>query len=345
MARLDRDGVLARTDLRALLDEFSGPATGTGAGARWRCPHPEHEDLHPSVSMTTTGRGEQRWRCWSGGHGGSAIDLIITTYRVDFAAAVAELARRAGVRPDEPGERLVRPPAPVREPVPLHRHVVRYVEICEQLLWKPAGRLVLDYLTDGRGLDHEVLRANRVGADPGLRMRRPRGLPKGGPGAVLPVLDPHGEIAYAQTRYLQAPEGRSKYDNPHRRLGDNPRHGWTRPAGEAVEPIVICEGLIDAYTINDAGYRAVALLGAMNATAALIEHIGRGIGDRPVVVALDADLAGLRAARVVTATLQARGMLVGELPLPSGTDLNSWARNARLGAGLGPAPLPTIPGP
>ena len=329
MPRWDRDGVLARTDLRALLDEMSGPSTGHGVGARWRCPDPNHDDHHPSVTVTEDRRGIPKWRCWSGGHGGSAIDLVIAVYRVGFEEAVAELARRAGIRPDEPHLRLVRPPLPPQEPVPLHNHVRRYVEICEELLWKPAGRPVLDYLLHERGLTAAVLRANRVGADPGDRLRKPVGLPRGGVGAVLPAIDADGQVVYAQTRYLRPPADRSKYDNPARRLGDNPRHGWTRPAGTPVEPVVVCEGLIDAYTMNATGYEAVAVLGALNATVELADRIATKLGTRPVIVAFDGDDAGRRGAQVVSETLRRRGIMTAELPLPDQVDLNSWALSAR----------------
>lgn len=356
MARWDRDGVLARTDLRALLDEVSGPAVGSGPSARWRCPDPNHDDYHPSVTVTEDRRGIEKWRCWSGGHGGGAIDLVISAYRVGFEEAVSELGRRAGVRPEEPHLRSVRPPLQPREPVPLHPHVRRYVEICEEMLWKPMGRPVLDYLTSERGLDPEVLRANRVGADPGSKLRKPLGLPRGGIGAVLPALDADRSIVYAQTRYLSPHEERSKYDNPARRLGDNPRHGWTRPVGQWAEPVVVCEGLIDAYTVNAAGYEAVAVLGALNATPELARTIAARLGTRPAIVAFDGDDPGRRAAAVVSETLRSRGILVGELPLPSGSDLNSWALATRqvpqlasphrptVAAAAPPVPIPELTG-
>ena len=61
--------------------------------------------------------------------------------------------------------------------------------------------------------------------------------------------------------------------------GDNPRHGWTQPAGTPKEPVVICEGFPDAYTANSAGYTAVAVLGATNANRGLAERIAKGIGN------------------------------------------------------------------
>ena len=355
--RYDREELLARTDLRALLDELSGSATGPGRTARWRCPSIDHDDVHPSVTLRTDRRGIERWRCWSGGHGGTAIDAMHVAFRVGYGEAIEELARRVGMQADETGVRRIRPPMPPREPVPLHPNVVRYVEACERLLWEPVGRPVLEYLTVERGLDPEVLRANRVGADPGTRrLRRAAGLPKNGPGAVFPAFTVDGRLTYLQTRYLEHDEHISKYDNPASRLGDNPRHGWTQPAGSVKEPIIICEGFPDAYTANSAGYTAIAVLGATNANPVLAERIAEGIGQRPAVVAFDGDDAGRAATKQLSTSLGQRGIMVIELPLPSGADLNSWVHTARKIPDLGPtarptpnsgieAPAPAMPGP
>jgi DNA primase len=343
--RWDRAELLARTDLRSLMDELAGPSTGTGSSARWRCIAPDHDDTHPSVSVHTIHRGVERWRCWSGGHGGTAIDAIRITYNVGYVEALEELARRTGMQPDPPGLRRLAPRRKPPTPVPLHPNVVRYVDTCAQLLWKPVGRAVLDHLLDERGLDPDVLRANRVGADPGpSRLRRPSGLPRRGLGAVFPVLDADGTVIYCQARYLDPPEHHSKYGNPAGRLGANPRHGWTRPVGTAKEPIVLCEGLPDAYTANAAGYRAVAVLGALNANQSLIDTIAPAVGGRPIIVAFDGDQAGRTAARVSVAALQRRGIMVVDLPLPAGADLNSWVNSARSSPELGP-PLRPPPAP
>jgi hypothetical protein len=276
-----------------------------------------------------------------------------------YREAFEELARRAAMQPDELDvRRIPRPTPPPRQPVPLHPDVVRYVEACERLLWEPVGRPVLEYLTEERGLAPEVLRANRVGADPGTRkLRRASGLPKNGPAAVFPACTVDGRLAYLQARYLEHDEYGSKYGNPASRLGDNPRHGWTQPVGTPQEPIVICEGFPDAYTANSAGYTAVAVLGATNANRGLAERIVEGIGRRPAVLAFDGDDAGRSAARQLSTSLEQRGIMVIELPLPSGADLNSWVHTARKIPDLGgpttrPAPntgiaasAPAIPGP
>lgn len=358
--RYDRDDVLHATDLRALLDELCGPPRGQGRGARWHCPVPDHVDANPSVTVTVDRRGIERWKCWSMGHGGTAIDALCAANGFDVKAAIEELGRRAGAietdQPHRPRHASRRQP---ESPTPLAPAAVEYVLAAERLLWQPAGRRVREYLVDERGLDPDVLRANRVGADPGVRtLRRAGGLPKAGPGAVFPVLGGDGAIDYFQTRYLIAGRNRPKYGNPTSELGTNPKHGWTRPAagGAAPELVVVCEGFPDAYVANDAGYEAVALLGTANATPTVIAKIAHRIGKRPAIVALDGDDAGRAATEQLWTGLARCGIMVVDLPLPSGTDLNSWVRAAQQAPDLGPerpgpspgpavAPAPAIPTP
>ena len=329
MRRFDRDEVLARTDLRSLLDEVAGPATGSGAGARWHCPVPDHNDVHPSVTVRIDRRGVDRWRCWSLGHGGTAIDVLYHARDLSYRDAVAYLADRVGLRSDEPVRTVARRSTAQRAPIPLQPQARAYVDACTRLLWEPVGRPVLDYLLD-RGLDVDVLRSNRVGADPGTsKLRRAGGLPKQGPGAVFPALDVEGRVVYFQTRYLQPKPNQSKYANPAARLGDNPLHGWTHPAGPSKQPVVMCEGFPDAYIANSAGYEAVAVLGTTNANERLVERLSPVIANRSIILTFDGDDAGRHAATQLEQALSSRGIMVVDVPLPSGTDLNSWVHAAR----------------
>ena len=101
--------------------------------------------------------------------------------------------------------------------------------------------------------------------------------------------------------------------------------------------------------VEAAGYTAVAILGATNANPDLAERVARGLGQRPAILALDGDPAGRTASEHLRKALQAHGIMVIELPLPEGHDLNSWVRDARQAPDLGrPArPVPTTgpPGP
>lgn len=266
----DRDEVLARTDLSALADELLGPHRGRGRSATWPCPDPGHgaqTGRTPPVSVFVPPGGRERWRCHACGAGGTAADLVMATQGVGFSEAIAMLARRVGLGADPGDMRPLRAPAVERRPPPeatvpvdVEAHVAR----CEALLWSPAGAPMRRWLA-GRGLGEGVLRANRVGADPGPRaLSRPAGLPRSGPAVILPVLDADGVAVYLQARYLHPPGGR-KYDNPAAALaGPSPRLADVRLIGPPAEvaTVLVCEGLPDALVAAQAGHRATALLGA-----------------------------------------------------------------------------------
>jgi hypothetical protein len=131
--RIDRDELLARIDLEALLDSLVGPADRSH---RWHCPDRTHPDLHPSVTVRIGGDGVQRWRCWSGGHGGTAIDAVTAAHAMTTGNAIRWLADHHAnlpvlLRPAPP------PLPPVGRPSP---EVAADVERAATLLWTPAGR-------------------------------------------------------------------------------------------------------------------------------------------------------------------------------------------------------------
>ena len=92
----DRDALIAAIDLPALADELLGASRGTGRNPAWPCPNPKHPQTGrtPPVSVFTSHRGEQRWRCHGCGEGGTAIDLVMACCRTDLRGAMDLLARR-----------------------------------------------------------------------------------------------------------------------------------------------------------------------------------------------------------------------------------------------------------
>jgi DNA primase len=315
VARVDRDELLRRVDLTGLLNSLT-PSAGRSIRRRWRCPHPDHEDRNPSVSMRVVD-GIGRWRCWSCGQGGTAIDALIAAQGLTVGQAIEQLAARALLTPIE-----YEPTN--NQPVPLHPSVSRYVEACHRVLFTNTGRPVLDWLTHDRKLDIEVLRANRVGADPGpTLLHRRRGLPRAGIAAVLPAFDPDGGLAYVQARYL---DGGRKYGNPVARLGSNPRLAWTRtPAPRHPDLLVVCEGIVDALTAATAGLHAVAVLGATYPSIAVADTIAAHAMGRDVIVAFDGDDPGRIAAQRLHELLAARNVDTRVWDLPEGADLNGLA--------------------
>lgn len=325
---IDRDDLLRRTDLAALLDELSpAPATRLGSSARWRCIDAGHDDQHPSITMFVDRRGVQRWKCWSGGHGGTAIDALLVARGGTIADALVELERRVGSAPENARSRPLPSQTPTRVESLMEPDIalVEYVAACERILWQPAGRKVLDYLVNERGLAPEALRVNRVGADPGPSvLRRAAGLPRGGTAAVLPALDLDGKVRYAQARYLEPVDGRPKYDNPAGRLAANPRLAWANPATLLDRRhLVVCEGTLDALTVAGKGMPAVAVLGATYVDDRVARGVARGAAGRQVMLAFDGDPAGRNAGETLAAALTSAGCPNCVLSLPDGCDVNT----------------------
>lgn len=320
--RVDRNELLREVDLESLLDALSGPAERR----RWRCPEQDHPDQHPSVSVTTGAGGIQRWRCWSGGHHGTAIDAVMAAHHVPAGDAIRWLAEHHGHWPaiDRPA-----PPPPRAIGAPTS-DVIEYVQRAEKLLWSAAGRPHREWLHQ-RGLGDEVLKANRVGADPGRRyLPRPRGFPAGWPAVVYPALSPGGAITYFQARYLEPPAHRSKYDNPARVHAANPRIGWLRPVDERrPATFVITEGIADGLIAAQAGFDAAGVLGCGipddRLAADITEQVGRRSPVPEIAICLDTDAAGRDGASRLEGFL-ARHDINARVVLPGcGTDLTDWA--------------------
>ncbi|HQZ36963.1 MAG TPA: toprim domain-containing protein, partial [Ilumatobacteraceae bacterium] len=268
--------------------------------------------------------------CWSGGHGGTAIDALLVARGGTIADALVELEHRAGSAPEISRSR----PLPRQTPTPVETRaepdaaLLDYVAACERILWHPAGRKVLDYLVTERGLAPDALKANHVGADPGPSvLRRAAGLPRGGAAAVLPALDLDGKVRYAQARYLEPVDGRPKYDNPAGRLAANPRLGWVHPATLSDRRhLVVCEGAFDALTVAGTGTPAVAVLGATYVDERVARDVVRGAAGRQVMLAFDGDPAGRIAGATLAVSLTSAGCPNGVLPLPDGCDVNTMLR-------------------
>ncbi len=333
----DRDEVLGRIQLDELCDELLGPRKGRDRSASWSCPSPNHgpqTGRTPPLSVFRSRAGEQRWRCHGCGAGGTALDLVMVLQEVDFKRAIELLAGRTGVRPTARVSATLRPspPRPIHPlpAAPPNAAVESYVADCERLLASPTGAQVRNWLV-GRGFSPAILAANRVGADPGpKRLPRAKGLPRGGLGAVFPVLE-DGRAVYAQLRYLHP--RKCRWVNPSARLAPSPHLALTCLAGAArrSDVLIITEGLTDALTAGDAGYPAVALLGVGLVDKTIATTLLKRWPTQHLVVAFDAGSPGRRGSTRLISLISEVDVAhpTSTLDLPAGfDDLNDWRQAA-----------------
>ncbi|MGH9165519.1 MAG: toprim domain-containing protein, partial [Acidimicrobiales bacterium] len=338
---LDRDRIIEATDLAALADELLGPRRGTSRSATWPCPSPQHAQTGrtPPVSVFRASGGEERWHCHGCGIGGSAIDLVMVTQGVAVGEALESLGARAGIReplPTDRGYRRTSVPRPVAalRPAGDIAGLATFVDECADRLWKPEGRVVLQWLTETRGIPADVLRFNRIGADPGRhRQPRPAGMPSAGRAAVLPVHE-GGRAVFAQLRAVSPAPGFPRYLNAATRLAVNPRVAVYEPVEAVGRCVVVTEGAIDALSANAAGFRAAAVLGAAlvgdtaNRAGPVVDRLAEL--DAPLFLAFDADEAGDRGGRTLQHHLRERGSRAVRVHVPpEANDLNGWLIQSR----------------
>lgn len=323
----DRDALLATVDLRALADDLLGPDGANRRARMWPCPNRHHAQTGrtPPVSIFTSRRGEQRWRCHGCGDGGTAIDLVVACRGGTPRDAMTYLAERTGIREDPETRPTARPArtetvrtSGCRDPEALDR----YVTECGARLWTPEGRRMRAWLTDTRGLPRDILIENRIGADlgPGVQAR-PEGMARAA-GVVLPVItDDHA--VYAQLRVTNPRPEQPRYLNPTSDLATNPRVARIRPVDMRQPEVVVTEGAIDALSAAAAGYRAVAVLSAAYGDEAVAVTLAK-LPHR-LVLAFDADDAGRAGADRLAGLLDARQRPPVVLDLGCG-DLNENMR-------------------
>ena len=348
----DRDALIASTDLLALADELLGARRGTARTPAWPCPNPQHAQTGrtPPVSVFTSHRGEQRWRCHGCGAGGTAIDLVMACCRTDLREALDHLARRVGQEPSsEAWTPITRAPAlrPLVRACADQEGMDRYVDSCSAALFSSDGRSVRRWLTAKRGLPEDVLRANKIGADLGpRRQRRPDGMARAA-GVVLPVFA-EGHAVYAQVRVTHPRPDGPRYLNPTSSLASNPRLAYFKPADQLHREVIVAEGTIDALSAAAAGFRSAAVLSAAYPDQAIAHELSRL--PEPLVIAFDQDEAGRAAAHRLTALLEAQQRHPANLAIPA-NDLNealvsssNWSKElelrvnasvAQLSAGMG----------
>ena len=324
---MSADAAVRGTDLVALMTELAGQPTGRLGTHRWRCVAPDHDDEHPSTTVFEDSHGKQRWKCWSCGHGGTAIDALIEARSLSVADAISTLEERTGATNDNPAPTPAATSRPAVSPtIVLSDAAHDYITECAHRLWTVNGAAALSWL-HARGLTTDVLRDNLVGFDPGPGVvERAPGLPghmsnhprlPGGTGVTFVAFDVAGEPIHVQCRLLDP--GAYKYLNPRREHGTIPAVSFPRTA-VTTGPIVVTEGTPDGLIAVTAGFRAATVTAATTVRRSTADQIIAHAGTSRIVLAFDNDDAGIAATHQLKELLGTRASV---LQLPTGHDLTA----------------------
>jgi Toprim-like len=281
----------------------------------------------------------QRWKCHACGEGGTAIDLWMVSQRTTVGDAITALAERSGATAAVTAgatpriKHLLATPTRSAPPTQVDAggfdvRVESYVASAADLLWSAPGRGALQWL-HGRGFADPVLKANRVGFDPGpRRLRRPKGLPYRGNGIVLPILGPGEHAIWAQTRYLDPIGAGRKYDSVVSDIAPNPRVAVIR-AAQPPRPgvVVLSEGIPDGLTVAHTLLQPVAVVGTGNTGPDVAQRLHAAFPHATFVVAFDNDTAGRATGPKLGAHLADLGhKVIATTAHTPHNDLNDWWR-------------------
>jgi len=310
---------------------------------------PFHGDKDPSLKVD---RARGTWHCFGCGEGGSVFNFVMKDQGLSFPEAVKELARLYGVELPQP--RL--DPAARRQQEERERllHVLQLAgTFFSRELAGPSGAPAREYLLNHRGLNLETVKAFGLGFAPpqweglgrflaaqgvaedlgvkaGLLVARDKG---GGAydrfrsRVVFPIRDLMGRavsfggriIGPGEPKYLNGPE--SPLFHKSRTLYNLDQ---ARPAMRQKNRVLVVEGYFDVITLAAHGFaETVAPLG----TALTAEHV-RALKSQAgdVVLIMDGDAAGRRAAERALPIFLAEGVSPRVVHLPAGEDPDTFVQ-------------------
>lgn len=305
--------------------------------ANFACPNPEHDDSDPSAHYYAE---TQRVKCFGCGGNWDVFDLTGMAQGIGtFQEKVEAVAALVGYRLDDSAgpapKRRYTPPKPLfPEPKPLDdsRELIDDIIAAHEALYTRTGDAVRRYL-HGRGFDDEDILRNAIGVcrDP-RRLGIPTKEPAGTIFAVLPFLDEKAEHCYYATVRPVCDAPKEKEYKPKGITAPLWRE-WMVIAG--LPAVYVVEGIFDAMALEKmTGKPTIALMGT-EGRHRLAQVLYRTPADqRPqkVILALDCDDAGRKAATALSADLDKLGIPHAQLPdWPDGAK----DANERLMAGRG----------
>ncbi|VGO17845.1 DNA primase [Pontiella desulfatans] len=321
-------------------------------GSTYKCNCPFHKEKTPSFTVND---GRQIFHCFGCGAGGDVFRFVMDYEKIDFVTAVNVLAERVGVeityeggQPEKSGNKDVL--------YKLHTDAAAFYH--RMLLDSPEGAEARRYMEE-RDLPEEIIKAFQIGFAPneweGLLARalkkgyEPKQLEAAGlvvPSerdgktshydrfrnrVMFPICDQMGRVIGFSGRIMNKAEKGAKYVNsPETLLFKKNRvlfaFDKARKAIVESRQAIVVEGQIDAIRCHQAGLDNVV---ASQGTALTENHARmlKRYADE-VILVLDSDAAGLKAALGSSEIFIANELSVRVVTLPEGEDPDSLIKNS-----------------
>ena len=332
-----------------LVEVLSGHVPLQRAGAAFKGLCPFHEERTPSFIVQ---RGDTHYHCFGCGAHGDAITFLMSYVKMGFADAVESLAERFQVTLEtEENPSAQKGPSKPKLKAALDHSASLYHYL---LLHAEEGREALQYLYD-RGIGLDFITTFQIGfapSDPHLLSRYLKELEideevmeAAGLTSVsqygkrrdffsdrilFPIRDPLGAvIGFSGRKFKEETFGGKYINTPETILFKKSRvlfglsYGRARIAKE--RQAIIVEGQVDALRLIYSGFDYTV---AGQGTAFGAEHAKELIqlGVAKVYLALDGDFAGQEAAVKIGHLFQQKGVEVGVVPLPEGSDPDAFLK-------------------
>ncbi len=335
MALLDaRDEIKERLDLVQLVSRY---VTLKRSGRNFVGLCPFHEEKTPSFTVSPE---KQLFHCFGCGASGDIFGFLMKIEGLTFPEALEQLAREAGVKLERSPEARKRYSA--KQQV-LQANAAAQKEFVKQLKQGDLPAWVKRYLAErftpetlqrfklGYAPAHGKLLSGQYKNNPkALRLLRTAGLVKGPPGdeydtfrdrLMFPIFDVQGRVVAfggragpeGQPKYLNSPET-AAFSKSSTLYGLNLAYKAIQDANQAI----LVEGYTDVIAMHTAGFtNAVATLGTSLADGhvRLLRRYANS-----VVLAYDADSAGIKAALRGAQRFEAFDLAVAVATMPEGLD-------------------------
>lgn len=332
-----------------LVDVIASHVEMQRSGAYYKARCPFHDEKTPSFMVQ---RGDKHYHCFGCGAHGDAIQFLIDHLRVSFKDAVEILAQRFSVSLDtveDTGTGRGPKKSDIKAALEQAAQIYHFF-----LLHTQEGTEALSYLY-GRDLNLEAIQRFRIGLSlpeggplhQGLRKlnfsdevliaagllqeREGRGLREFFYERIMfPICDAAGAvIGFSARKYREGTFG-GKYINTTETAAFKKSrvlfglHLCRRRIAKEQRAIVV-EGQLDALRLIDGGLNlAVAALGTAFGEGHVRELVQLGV--KEVMLALDGDGAGQEATRKVGHLFQKAGVDIKVVPMPTGSDPDSYVR-------------------